>query len=129
MVVVPNNRPKDYMNDTPLEDLFSEAIEKFSFPDLCSTSCTQGDWEQNDLGDVEYSEEFTFHAGTICDMNIEGGGWIDCRREDGTISIIGIFGLTREGDWQNGSILPRGHYLQGWYDFEKKTWLFAFDMM
>jgi hypothetical protein len=117
------------MNDTPLEDIFSEAIEKFPFPDLSSTSCTQGDWEQNDLGDVEYSEEFTFHAGTICDMYIEGGGWIDCRKEYGEILITGIFGLARDGDWRNGSILPEGHTLQGWYNLEKKTWSFMFDVL
>lgn len=112
------------MNDTPLEDIFWEAIEKLPYPDVCSTSCACGDLEQDDPGDIEYSEEFTFTAGKVCNMHIEGGGWIDCRREDGNISITGIFGLAREGDWKDGSILPEGHYLQGWYDLDDKTWSF-----
>lgn len=69
---------------------------------------------------MEYSEEFTFDAGTICNMHIGGDGWIDCRKEDDRISISGIFGLAREGDWKNKGILPEDEYLKCWYDPAKK---------
>lgn len=117
------------MYDTPLENTFLEAMEKFPFPNLRSTGCTQGDVEQQSASDVEYSEEFTFDAGTICDMPIEGGGWIDCRKEVDRISIYGIFDLAREGDWKNQRILPDGEYLQCWYDPKNKVWSCAVDLL
>lgn len=129
MVVVPNNRPKDYMDDTPLENIFLEAVDTFPFPNVCSTGCTQGDLEQQNAHDVEYSEEFTFDAGTICNMSIDGGGWIDCRKEDDRVSISGIFALAREDDWKNKRILPDGEYLQCWYDLDKKVWSCDIDLL
>ena len=117
------------MNVTTLEDVFLEAIERFTYPNAQPTGYSQGDFDGSDSGEVEYSEEFTFDAGTICDMHIDGGGWIDCRREDGHTSISGLFTLVREGDWQKGRILPEGEYLQGWYDLEKKVWAFSVDMV
>lgn len=40
MVVLPNNRPKDYMDDTALEDIFLEAVETLPSPNVQSTGYT-----------------------------------------------------------------------------------------
>lgn len=117
------------MHDTTPENIFLEAIEMFPFPNVQSTGYTQGDLEQLNTEDTEYSEEFTFDAGTLCDMHIEGGGWIDFRKDQDTISVSGVFGLAREGDWQKGRILPEGEYLQCWYDLDTKTWTCAIDVI
>lgn len=117
------------MHDTPLENSFLEAMEKFPFPNVQSTGCTQGDVEHQSANDVEYSEEFTFDAGTICDMPIEGGGWINCRKKDDKIFMYGIFVLGEKGNWKNKRILPEGEYLQCWYYPETKAWAWAIDLL
>ncbi len=117
------------MHDTTLENIFLEAIEKFPYPNIQPTGYTQGNFESSNFDTIEYSEEFTFDAGTVCDIPIGGGGWIVCLKQDESISITGLFALARESDWQKGCILREGEYLQSWYDLEKKTWSFYIDMI
>ena len=117
------------MHDTPLENIFLEAVEKLPFPNVQSTGYSQGDLEQLNAEEAEYSEEFTFDAGTLCNLPIDGGGWIDCHKRDDRISVSGIFGLARDRDWKNKSILPEGEFLQCWYDLTTKTWSCSLDVI
>jgi hypothetical protein len=52
------------------------------------------------------------------------GGWIEIRQDrgDDKPTISAFFGLSRNGDWQNGRILPETVAVQGQYDIEAKTW-------
>ncbi len=117
------------MHDTSLETLFIEAVERLPFPDLQKTSHAQGSLETAESGRIEYSEEVTFSAGSLCHLPIEGGGWIDFVQEDDTVTISALFSLARNGDWQDGRILPESQYICGSYNTERKEWSFEFEMI
>ena len=82
---------KHSAENTALRDLFDQALEAIPYPDLQSTSITQGDLDVDDDEDVEYSEEHTFTAGTLLDEPLEAGGWVELRREDGEVYYHRVF--------------------------------------
>lgn len=112
------------MPTTDLQDLYDTAIDHFPYPDLTTTGCTQGDLEDPSDDSIEYSAEYTFTAGQLLGEPIEGGGWIEIRRDtpDEEPTISAFFGLSRAGDWQNGRILPETVAVQGTFDPDTKTW-------
>ena len=120
---------KPTTENTALRDLFDQALAAIPYPDLQSTSITQGDLDVDDDEDVEYSEEHTFSAGTLLDEPLEAGGWVELRREEGEITISALFGVARRGDWQNkdAQVLPEYHGIQGTYDLENQAWEFWID--
>lgn len=113
------------MQTISLDTLFYEAVECIPYQDCDSTGYTQGDLEslQEGIGS-EYSEEFTFTAGTLLDEQIIAGGWVELHKDDEDITISAFFGLSRNGDWQHGRILGKCEVVRGWYDLEAKTWTF-----
>jgi hypothetical protein len=117
------------MNYTQLENLFEEALNHFPYPDLEPTSCTQGELEPDESGEVDYSEEFTFEVGKLIDQSLIAGGWIDCRRdsEQDEIWISGLFTVARDGDWDKGKIFPESTGINAFYDSEKKEWELIID--
>ena len=98
-----------------LQTLFEQAVAAIPYPDLEPTSITQGDLEVEHGEMVEYSEEYTFTAGTLLDEPLQAGGWVELRREAGEITITALFGVARQGDWQNkdAQVLPECHGIQG----------------
>ena len=120
---------KHATENTALRDLFDQALEAIPYPDLQSTSITQGDLDVDDDEDVEYSEEHTFTAGTLLDEPLEAGGWVELRREEGEVTITAFFGVARHGDWHNkdAQVLPESHAIQGQYDLESQAWDFWID--
>ncbi|GEM_PF-3239843 len=119
------------MNDyttLPLEELFEQAVEDLPFADKQATSITQGSLTEPYRGEIEYSEEWTFTAGQLLDERLVGGGWIELRKdENADILINGFFGIARNGDWQEGSILKEYEALQGWYNPVTRTWELQID--
>lgn len=105
------------------ETIFAEAIERFPYH-LEPTGITQGDLlPEDESQEVEYSEEFIFTAGQLFNEKLQAGGWIDIRYEPGAeMSISGLFGVARNGDWKNDSIFPECVGVQAAYDVVKKTW-------
>lgn len=111
------------MQTISLDTLFYEAVESLPYKDCESTGYTQGDLESlQDGTESEYSEEFTFTAGTLLDERIIAGGWVELRKDDEDITISAFFGLSRNGDWQHGRILEEYEAVQGWYDLDTKKW-------
>ena len=113
---------KDNMPHVNHEDLYQVACDNFPYA-LDPTSITQGDYASDD-GYIEYGEEFTFTAGKLFNEEIMAGGWIELRQDSGDDepTISAIFSLSRNGDWQNGRILPETMAVQGQYDLASKTW-------
>ena len=52
---------------------------------------------------------------------------VELRQENGEIYISALMGITRDGDWEKGRILPDDTALQGAYDLETETWEFWID--
>jgi hypothetical protein len=75
--------------------MFDEAIEAIPY-DLTPTSITQGEFEPDEKGFVEYSAEFTFPVGRLFDEELVAGGWVDLRQDDGEIYISGLFSIARK---------------------------------
>jgi hypothetical protein len=112
----------------PLEELFKQAVEDLPFADKEATSITQGSLTEPYQGEIEYSEEWTFTAGTLLNERLVGGGWIELRKdENADILINGFFGIARNGDWKEGSILKEYEALQGWYNPVTRTWELQID--
>lgn len=109
-----------------LEDLFDQAVEAIPY-DLTPTSITQGDFEPDENGFVEYSEEFTFPVGHLFDEDLIAGGWVDLRRDEGETTITAFFGVARDGDWENKRVLPDDTAVQGYYDLDTHQWEFQID--
>jgi len=109
-----------------LEDLFERAVEAIPY-DLEPTSIAMGELEPDSAGYVEYSEEFTFKVDQLFDMDLIAGGWVELRQEDGEVTITAFMGITRDGDWEKGRILPDDTALQGTYDLESQSWEFWID--
>jgi len=109
-----------------LEGLFEQAVEAIPY-DLTPTSITMGDFEGDQDGFVEYSEEFTFPVGRLFDEDLIAGGWVELRRDEEEVSITAFFGVSRGGDWENKRILPEDTAVQGHYDLDQKTWEFWID--
>lgn len=105
-----------------LEDLYQVARDSFPYA-LDPTGYTQGDYESDD-GFIEYGEEFTFTAGQLFNEKLVAGGWIEVRQDapDDEPFVTGIFALSRNGDWENGRILPETVAVQGHFDIEAKKW-------
>jgi hypothetical protein len=118
-----NRQELETMQTISLDSLFYEAVESLPYTDCESTGYTQGDLESlQDGTESEYSEEFTFTAGTLLDEHIIAGGWVELRKDDDDITISAFFGLSRNGDWEHGRILREYEALQGWYNLETKKW-------
>jgi hypothetical protein len=118
---------KEHMkHHVSLEQLFEQAVEAIPY-NLTPTSITQGDFEADENGFVEYSEEFTFSAGRLFNEELVAGGWVDLRQDEGDVSISGLFAIARNGDWKDGLILPECTGLIGEYDLETKHWEFYID--
>jgi hypothetical protein len=113
-------------NVTSLEKLFEQAVKAIPY-DLTPTGITQGEFEPDEAGFVEYSEEFTFSAGRLFNEELVAGGWVDFRQDEGEVSISGLFAIARNGDWKDGPILPECTGLIGEYDLETKHWEFYID--
>lgn len=115
----------ELMQTISLGTLFYEAVECIPYKYCESTGYTQGDLESLQEGaESEYSEEFTFTAGTLLDEQIIAGGWVELHKDDEDITISAFFGLSRNGDWQHGRILGECEVVRGWYDLEARTWTF-----
>lgn len=112
------------MQCTTLGHLWEEAIENFPYQDLQPTGYSDGDYlDVEDDEEVGYSEEFTFTVGRLFDQDLVAGGWIDLRRDDsGEVSISGLFDISRDGDWQEGRILPECTGVLAYYDLKTRTW-------
>lgn len=108
------------------EQLFEQAVAAIPY-DLTPTSITQGTLDVEPHDDIEYSEEFTFPVGRLFDEELTAGGWIELRRDQGEFTITAFFGVSRNGDWDNGRILPDDTAVQGCYDLEKNAWEFWID--
>lgn len=106
------------------ETLFEAALSHFPYPDIQPTGCVQGSLEPDELGEVDYSEEFTFTAGKLFDETLEAGGWIDVRQdsEEEAVYITGLFTVARNGDWQEGVIFPECVGVHAAYDQETNEW-------
>jgi hypothetical protein len=106
------------------EALWEAALSHFPYSDIQSTGYVQGDLEPDERGEIDYSEEFTFTAGKLFDETLEAGGWIDVRREpdEAEVSITGLFTVARNGDWQEGVILPECVGVHAAYDPEANEW-------
>lgn len=109
--------------------IFEEAIDAFPYPNLQTTSITQGELEVDEYGDIEYGEEYTFDAGKLLDEDLVGGGWIEVRSEYGDGYISAFFVVARNGDFKNQLILGENEGLQGEYDVSDKKWTFYIDKM
>lgn len=122
---------KEPMNDyttLPLEKLFNQAVEDLPFADKEWTSVSQGSLTEPYQGEIEYSEEWTFTAGELLNERLVAGGWIELRKdENADILINGFFGIARNGDWKEGSILKEYEALQGWYNPVTRTWELQID--
>lgn len=118
-----NSTPSTRVEHKDLETLFTEALERFPYP-LDATSITQGELTSDDPeAEIEYSEEFIFTVGKLFNETLQAGGWIDVRREPGEpVFISGLFGVARDDDWKDGSILPECVGVHASYDLETKTW-------
>lgn len=113
-------------NADTLEKMFDEAITAIPY-DLTPTSVTQGEFEPDEDGFVEYSAEFTFTAGQLFNEELVAGGWVDLRQDEGEVYISGLFTIARNGDWKDGRILPECTGLLGNYDLKTKEWDFSID--
>ncbi len=109
------------MKHASLQPLFDQALAAFPYP-LEPTSITQGTLDDPDTTEVEYAEEHTFAAGHLLDDELTAGGWIELRADGPDVSVSAFFGVARNGDWQQGRILPENLALQGSYDPETSTW-------
>ena len=95
-----------------LQELLGEALEAIPYPDLQPTSITQGtlDVEDNEE-DVEYSEEYTFTAGTLLDEPLEAGGWVE------------LGGADEQKPAKEGTVEAWGRSpanpINGWYGLKK----------
>jgi hypothetical protein len=115
------------MQNNKLEQLWEEAIANFPYKDLEPTSYVNGDLEAEEGEEMEYSEEFTFTVGKLIDQDLVAGGWIDLHRYDGEVSISGLFAVSRDGDWEEGHILPECTGVLADYDLKSKTWEMSID--
>lgn len=112
------------------EQLFEQATDNFPYPSLQPTSITMGELPEtfND-GQFEYSEEFTFEAGKLLEDELTAGGWIELHQDQGDEqpTLSAFFGVARNGDWEQGRILPETLAIQGYYNLDSQTWEFDLD--
>jgi hypothetical protein len=113
-----------------LQTIWDNAIDAFPHK-LDPTSIEQGDPPENydpqDPDDIEYSVEYTFDAGNLCNLNIVAGGWIEFRYDpnhDTEPTIYAWFGLAINGEWKNPEAKIGGEFdaAQTCYDIEKQEW-------
>lgn len=109
------------MSKQSLEDLRQQATASFPYQ-LDPTGITQGELEVEPDEDVEYAEEYTFEVGQLVDEQLLAGGWIELRRDEGEVTITGFFGVARNGDWENGRILPDDTAIQCTYNTDTAEW-------
>lgn len=103
--------------------LFEQALAHFPY-ELTATGITQGDFEPHASYGIEYAEEHTFEVGRLLDMRLMAGGWIELRQDqdDEEPTITGFFGIARNGDWKEGSVLGEYQALQGQYNPDAQSW-------
>ena len=122
MGVITKNRPKDYMYGTTPKQMFFQAVSNFPYPDMQRTTFTAGSFEPDYEGVVNYCEKHTFYAGKLCHERIEGCGWFLLHVANEVIELTVRAHFARNGDWQNGQILPYDERLQGHYDVDARQW-------
>lgn len=110
------------MDDTTLKQMFTQAIINFPYPDVQPRALMAGTFEPDDEGVVDYYEQYTFNAGTLCHEHIEGGAWFILHVAQNVIDIAVSARFARNGDWQNGQLLRDDERLRGRYDLNTRQW-------
>ena len=112
-----------------LIDIFNEAVQAIPYPDIEPTLITMGDLD-DDSQEIDYSEEYIFPIGTLANETLWAGGWVDMRRDTPAddLTIAAHFGVARNKEWNDKSILGEDEGLMGWYDLDTKTWTLEIDI-
>ncbi|MFC1960025.1 hypothetical protein ACFLYO_04900 [Chloroflexota bacterium] len=112
-----------------LYNLFEDAVKAMPLKNVSSTLDRYGNIFITDDSDINYREEYTFTAGAIKAKPLEGGGWVELRRNNGQVHISAHFRVARNGDWtdEEALLLPPNHAILGQYDQADKSWEFWID--
>lgn len=107
-------------NYTPLV-AYTEAVQRFPFPDIQRSGDGEGSLDENPVGDgVFYSEAFTFITGQHSHSPIYARGYFECNQEGQEVSIVALCWLSvKSGGFRKSKIST---YIWCEYDLKQNQW-------